>query len=148
MNQFSHTISMFVTGTLTANPEFSFELQDGSRPWHLVHNRQLGLYDLWGSLRGWGGGSECSRIWMLASPFFLSLSLSLNLSETRPAPLHGSRLSGLLLKSQALAGYHRPELSVCLVISDATAAPPWAHRCHHTPWAASLSARLRVTLAG
>lgn len=53
---------------------FSVELQDGGWPWHLVQSRRLGLCVLRGSPRGWGGGgwgggSECSRNWMLASPF-------------------------------------------------------------------------------
>lgn len=97
------------------------KLQDGGRPWHLVRSRRLGL--VWfmrkpPRLRGWHWARKKGN-WMLASPFFLSLSLSLSLSETRPALLCGSRL---LLKSWALARYHRPEPNDCLVISDAT--PP------------------------
>lgn len=50
---------------------FNLKLETGGgRPWHQVHSSHLGLYDLWGSLRGGGGGGdECNRNWVLASPF-------------------------------------------------------------------------------
>lgn len=48
---------------------FSVKLQSGGRPWHLVQSKRLGLYDLWGSLRGWGGGMSAAGIGCRPLPF-------------------------------------------------------------------------------
>lgn len=83
--------------------------------------------------------------------FFLEFKFEPEPERDRACPCSvAPGFQALLLKSWALARYHRPELNGCLVISDATPPQPCSvRRCHQTDAASlPLSVRLRVTLLG
>lgn len=97
--------------------------QDGGWAWHLVQRRRLGPCDLWRNPRG--GGSERGGRWPL--PFFLSLSWSLSLSETRPALLQAFSLLLKYLSSGTLSQVWAGRLM------QPRRGPPGAQRFRLTP---------------